>query len=268
MMALGAQIANGGKAAAPVMLPGVAPAPAPPALLPPPARRHSRRNRHRRHRSDSRRSRNPRRGGRSRSRGRGRSHSRRSGREGRSGRSCRRDASSSYSYDDEDDGDVGTASERLFTGVFWHGTALPRECRRLCRLPPLIIYEILHTLLPKKFTITELSTHPEYRTSAHRDSLLPIVCHLTGQPASNPIPHALRRQPKLFFQGIEQLKARAAKIFKETPGLGGPGATAEAAAAAAKAGGAAPALENSAADPEGEDTSDLVAKAVVAAVIR
>ena len=43
---------------------------------------------------------------------------------------------------------------------------------------------------------------------------------MTGQGASNRIPSMLRRQPKLFFQGFEQLKARAAKVFKEDPDLG------------------------------------------------
>ena len=50
--------------------------------------------------------------------------------------------------------------------------------------------------------------------------MLQAVLKLMGQGASNRIPSMLRKQPKLFFQGFEQLKARAAKVAKEDPDLG------------------------------------------------
>ena len=87
-------------------------------------------------------------------------------------------------------------------------------------MTPPIVYEIAHTLLPKKFTIASISGHPDFQKNSHRDMVLQAVLKLIGQGASNRIPSMLRKQPKLFFQGFEQLKARAAKVAKEDPDLG------------------------------------------------
>ena len=46
-----------------------------------------------------------------------------------------------------------------------------------------------------------------------------VVAILTGQSSSSRIPTIMRRQPELFFRGIEQLRSRAAKIFKESPNI-------------------------------------------------
>ena len=241
----------GGKATAPMMLPGIAPPPTAQPLLPPPGRRRSRRDRNHHRGSDSRKSRRHSR------KSRARSRSRRSGRSGRN----RREASSSsfYSYDDDDDNGVD-AAESTYVGSFWQGSALPRGCTRYGLMPPPIVYEIAHILLPKKFTISMLSAHPDFQKNTHRDMLIPVVCALTGQSTSNRIPSMLRKQPKLFFQGFEQLKTRAAKVFKENPDLGSPVATAEGAAVAAATASSAAIVAQVGAG----DSSDLVAKAVLA----
>ena len=101
--------------------------------------------------------------------------------------------------------------------------------------------------------------------------LLQVIFVLTGQGASNRIPSMLRRQPKLFFQGFEQLRARAAKVHKENPDLGmtavaGTGGAALAGAAVAGTGGGMPVGSSAAAAGAGdkgepaEVATDLVAK--------
>ena len=87
-------------------------------------------------------------------------------------------------------------------------------------MTPPIVYEIAHTLLPKKFTMASISAHPDFQKNSHRDMVLQAVLKLIGLGASNRIPSMLRKQPKLFFQGFEQLRARAAKVAKEDPDLG------------------------------------------------
>ena len=97
---------------------------------------------------------------------------------------------------------------------------MPRNCNKYGKMIPPIVYEIARILLPKKFTVASISRHPDFLKNSHRDMLLQAVFKLTGQRASNRIPSMLRKQPKLFFQGFEQLKARAAKVAKEDPDLG------------------------------------------------
>jgi len=247
IMALGAQLA-GGKATGlqPGGLIGGVP-PGPPPLQPPP---HRRSRRGRRRRSDSRRSRR-------------RDQSRRRGRRSRSGCSGRiRQSSSysSYSVDDQDDG-----GSEAFSGWFWQGHALPRNCSRYGKMPPPIVYEIAHILLPKKFTVASISGHPDFHKNAHRDVVLQAIFKLTGQGASNRIPSIMRKQPELFFQSFEQLRARAAKVFKEDPTLGMPAVAATDAAIAKASGEAVPADSGAAVAKAGGDAvaQDLVAKAVL-----
>ena len=52
----------------------------------------------------------------------------------------------------------------------------------------------------------------EFCNALQRDLMLEGVLQMTGQTSGNRIPSMLRRQPKLFFQGFEQLKTRAAKV--------------------------------------------------------
>ena len=143
---------------------------------------------------------------------------------------------------------------------------MPRNCSKYGKMPPPIVYDIVHILLPKKFTVASISAHPDFQKNAHRDLFLQVIYKLTGQGAFNRIPSLLRKQPKLFFKGFEQLKARAAKVLKEDPDLGrtaiagadGGAPAADVGAAVAKTGGDAVVAQAGAAV-----ATDLVAKAVV-----
>ena len=147
---------------------------------------------------------------------------------------------------------------------------MPRGCSKYGKMPPPIVYDIVHILLPKKFTVASISAHPDFQKNAHRDLFLQVIYKLTGQGAFNRIPSLLRKQPKLFFKGFEQLKARAAKVLKDDPDLGrtaiggadggaaGGAAAADVGAAVAKTGGDAVVAQAGAAV-----ATDLIAKAVV-----
>ena len=161
IMALGAQMAVG-KAAG--ILPGgvVGGAAAQPPLAPPPPRRRSRRGRRRRS-SDSRR------GAGSRSRKRDRSRRGRRSHSGRGGRN-RQESSSYYSDDDQDD--AFDRSDQVYSGWFWQGHALPRNCSEYGKMIPTIVYKIAHILLPKKFTVASISRHPDFQKSCRHADIL------------------------------------------------------------------------------------------------
>ena len=116
-------------------LTGTPPAPAAAAVAESPAplqRRRSRRRRSRSKRSRSKRSRSKR----SRSKRSKRSRSRRSGHHRRSS-----SYSDSYSYDDE--------QEPSYSGHYWAGSELPRDCRKYSDMTEKMAMEVLHILAAK-----------------------------------------------------------------------------------------------------------------------
>ena len=96
--------------------------------------------------------------------------------------------------------------------------------------------------------------------------LLQAIFKLTGQGSSNRIPSMLRKQPKLFFRGFEQLRARAAKVHKEDPDLGMAAVADNAGAAVATTGGggSGAAVATTGSGALSADKNDLVAKAASA----
>ena len=133
--------------------------PTPPAAAGPPALppRHHRHRSRRRHRSRSKRSKKSK-----------RSSSRRRSRSKRSKRSRRQSSSysDSYSYDDEQEQD-GTG----YSGHYWQGPELGRDCRKYGDMTEKMCQEVLHILAPKWY----LSTYIIY--------VSPRITHISGSHA-------------------------------------------------------------------------------------
>ena len=139
LIQLGVRAMTGGKAGAPAPPAGLHAAAAEPARR---LRKHGRRcdrSRGRRRGSHSRRS------GRSGRKSRKHSRRRRSSSSGCTGRSSCSDRSDSYS--------VYSGDIPAYHGVFFSGSTLPRNCNSYGNMPPLVVYEALNKLAPKRFRL-------------------------------------------------------------------------------------------------------------------